>query len=471
MPELPEVETVKEILKKQIIGKKIVNVEVYYENIVENIKICDFTSELKNETIVDIKRYGKYLIFLFEKHSLISHLRMEGKFFLKPIDEELNKHEHIVFTFDDSLTLRYHDTRKFGKMALLNTTDLKQIMEYKSLKKLGKEANDSILDANYLYDKLHNKAVPIKSLLLDQTNIAGLGNIYVDEVCFLSKIHPEEPGINLNIHDYENIVKSSQKVLEKAISEGGTTIRSYTSSLGVTGRFQQHLLVHTKKICQKCGNKISITKIGGRTTYFCECCQPKKKKIIGITGVIASGKSSVVSYLKNNNYFVIDSDEIVKKLYTSSDVINMIKLEFGEEYILNNEINKRKLSDLIYNNLSYRLKLNNLIHPLVKQNIEKVVKQTKELLVFVDIPLLYEAKFESLCDYIIVVYTNELLNLERLKKRDSIELNEAIKKVNAQMPLFTKCAFSDFIIDNSKDLCYTYKQIDEILKKLKEIGE
>ena len=467
MPELPEVETVKEILKKQILGKRIINIDIYYSNTIENVSKEEFVEELKNEIITDIKRYGKYLIFIFEKHSVISHLRMEGKFFIKSKEENIDKHEHVVFTFDDSSTLRYHDTRKFGKMVLLKTTVLEEIMTYKALSKLGKEANDETLDASYLYEKLHDKNVPIKTLLLDQTNLAGLGNIYVDEVCHLSKLHPEELGSNLNINDFENIVDASKKTLKKAISEGGTTIRSYTSSLGVTGRFQQHLLVHTKETCFTCGNKVKKIRVGGRGTYYCSHCQPKKKKVIGITGVIGSGKSSVVNYLKEKNYQVIDSDKIVKELYFNQSVVLKIKEAFGEEYIENSGINRIKLGSLIYNNENERLKLNSIIHPLVKKTILKEIKNSKEQLIFVDVPLLYEAKFEDICDFVIVIYTNELLNLERLSKRDNISLENAKLKVNAQLPIFTKCYFSDFIIDNSFDLCYTYKQIDKIIEKLK----
>lgn len=467
MPELPEVETVKEILKKQILGKKIINIDVYYENILENISKIEFINELKNEIIIDITRYGKYLIFILEKHSIISHLRMEGKFFIKNKEDLIDKHEHIVFTFDDSLSLRYHDTRKFGKMVLLKTTNLRKIMEYKALSKLGLEGNDETLSGKYLFDKLHDKNIPIKTLLLDQTNIAGLGNIYVDEVCHLSKLHPEELASNLKLEDFENIVESSKKTLKKAISEGGTTIRSYTSSLGVTGRFQQHLLVHTKENCFTCGSKVTKIRVGGRGTYYCPVCQKKKQIVIGITGVIASGKSSVVNYLKENKYQVIDSDLIVKKLYLKQNVILKIQNEFGEEYIENGQIDRTKLGNLIYNNQDMRLKLNSIIHPLVKKEILKEIKNAKEQLIFVDVPLLYEAKFEDICDYVVLVYTNELLNLERLSKRDNISLENARIKINSQMPIFVKCYFSDFIIDNSFDLCYTYKQIDKIINKLR----
>ncbi len=164
MPELPEVETVKEILKKQIIGKTIKEVIVYYEGILENVSKDDFCKLLINEQIVNIERYGKYLFFILNNYTIISHLRMEGKYFIKDVSDCLNKHEHVIFTFSDDVTLRYHDTRKFGKMVLLKTTSLDEVMKYPSLAKLGLEANSPKLDGKYLFEKLRTKKLPIKSV-------------------------------------------------------------------------------------------------------------------------------------------------------------------------------------------------------------------------------------------------------------------------------------------------------------------
>ena len=142
MPELPEVETVRRTLLLQIINKKITSVNVYYENILQDTNLDTFKTVLINQTFKDILRYGKYLIFILDDYSIISHLRMEGKFFLKNKNEKLDKHEHIEFVLDDNISFRYHDTRKFGKMILLNTTSFEEIKKYKSINKLGKEAND-----------------------------------------------------------------------------------------------------------------------------------------------------------------------------------------------------------------------------------------------------------------------------------------------------------------------------------------
>lgn len=471
MPELPEVETVKRTLETKIIDEEIINVELFHLPLIENVEPSQFINKLINQKIRKIERYGKYLIFILDTVSIISHLRMEGKFFLKDKEEERNIHEHAIFTFKSGLTLRYHDTRKFGKMALVNTTKLDEIMEYKALKKLGPEANSDNLTENYLYEKLTKKKDPIKTALLNQEILAGLGNIYADEVCFLCKLHPLMPCNKLTKTDVLNIIKYSKYVLEGAIKAGGTTIRSYTSSLGVTGRFQLCLHVHTKENepCENCGSIIKKIFVGGRGTYYCEVCQKNRRpKVVGITGGIASGKSTVTKYLRSIGYPVLDSDEIVRKLYSRNSVIEKVREVFSSEYIVDNKIDRVKLGKLIFNNKEEKEKLNSIVHPLVKKELINGINDAITNIVFLDIPLLYEAKFEDLCDYVIVVNVDKETNILRLMERDGIDREYAISKINAQMSIDEKCHKADFIIDNSKDLCYTYMQTTKIVKMLEE---
>ena len=266
MPELPEVETVKEKLKKELLHKRINDVKVFYNGIIAtNIK--EFNN-IKNQEIIDINRRGKFLIFELSNYYLVSHLRMEGKYFIKNIDEEISKHEHVIFYFDD-FTLRYHDTRKFGKMYLVT----KDKLLYTPLAKLGYEPWDNNLNSNYLKDKF-NRNIAIKTLLLDQSIISGIGNIYADEILFLSKINPKKYGKELNKKELDNIIKNTRIVLEQGIKNRGTTIHSF-SSLGTIGDNQNHLLVHTKENmpCPNCGNLIKKVKVNGRGTYFCPICQ------------------------------------------------------------------------------------------------------------------------------------------------------------------------------------------------------
>lgn len=268
MPELPEVETVRRILSNQLNGLTIEGIDIYYERMIhEDIKA--FTSTLIGQTIHRIDRKGKYLIFILDNHALIIHLRMEGKFYIKKQDD-LSKHEHIVFHLNNGLELRYHDTRKFGTM------HLRSLDEYLMTYPLNRCAEEPFsIDKASFYEKVKRKNVAIKSILLDQTIMSGLGNIYVDETLFDAKIHPERKGLTITKDESNQLIESAKKVLSEAVEMGGTTIRSYTASLGVTGLFQLKLNVHTKvgEPCHICGSIIKKIRVGGRGTYVCESCQ------------------------------------------------------------------------------------------------------------------------------------------------------------------------------------------------------
>ncbi|QWC00420.1 DNA-formamidopyrimidine glycosylase [Mycoplasmatota bacterium] len=274
MPELPEVETVRQQLKPLIIGKKIVDISIIYDKIIK-ISNDEFKKKLIHQTFRDISRYGKYLLFELDDYTLVSHLRMEGKYYLRQSINELTKHEHVVFHLSNDMYLTYHDFRKFGTMELVKKGD-EFLLD--SLKKLGPEVNDTQLIPDRIYPKIKKSSRPIKSLLLDQSIMTGLGNIYVDETLFLAKIHPEKKGHQLSFEEVECILKSAKQVIQKAIDLGGTTIRSYQSTLGVDGRFQNELNVHTLvgKACSVCQEEIIKIKVGGRGTYLCPNCQRKE---------------------------------------------------------------------------------------------------------------------------------------------------------------------------------------------------
>jgi len=269
MPELAEVETVRRVLEKNVLNKKIVKVDIMYPKIVES-DISKFIKVLENNTFKSIKRVGKWLIFELDNYYLLSHLRMEGKYFIKDRNLPIEKHEHVIITFMDNTTLRYHDTRKFGRMKLIKKEDLS-----KELNSLGKEVIDSSLTGSYLYNKIHNKNISIKTVLLDQSVISGLGNIYVNEVLFASLILPTRLASSITLDECNSIVLNASRILNKAIEYGGTTIKSYTSSLGVTGHYQEFLMVHKREneLCKICGTKIINIKVNGRSTYYCPRCQ------------------------------------------------------------------------------------------------------------------------------------------------------------------------------------------------------
>ncbi|MDD3126436.1 MAG: DNA-formamidopyrimidine glycosylase [Candidatus Izemoplasmatales bacterium] len=278
MPELPEVETIRATLQLAIVGKTIAHIDIYYDKIIHGISPTDFQKHLVNQKIHDMDRYGKYLFFILDDYTIISHLRMEGKYYLKPETAPVEKHEHIVFVFTDHTSMRYHDTRKFGTMELVTIGNEKQS---KSLASLGLEPFNENFTVAYLQDKIKKSIRPVKSFLLDQTIVCGLGNIYVNEILWRCKLNPETKVRHLSISDLSCLIDSCRVVLKQAIEAGGTTIRTYYSSLGVAGRFQNELKVHEKKgqPCPICHTPIEKIKVGGRGTFYCPSCQKKRKDI------------------------------------------------------------------------------------------------------------------------------------------------------------------------------------------------
>ena len=273
MPEIAEVRTVKDALRDKIIGRTINNIIYRYDGIIKSDK-DEFKKILIGKTFKDIRSIGKWLIFDLGEYSVLSHLRMEGKYYIKPSDEEYEKHEHIIFNLDDNYDLRYKDVRKFGVMKLIKTKDIYNTEE---ISKLGIEPDNISLTKEYIYSKIHDSNKPIKELLLDQSIINGLGNIYVDEVLFSSKIHPERKGNSISLEECNKIKESCYEIITKATKYKGSTIRSYTSSLGVEGEYQKYLKVHTRvnNPCIECNTKIERIRVGGRGTYYCPNCQKK----------------------------------------------------------------------------------------------------------------------------------------------------------------------------------------------------
>ena len=275
MPEKPEVITVTKKLEKRLINKKIINVDVLYPKMIDYPSIDEFKEKIKNQTFKSFTTRGKWIVCELDTDYLLFHLRMEGKFFFRTKEDEINKHEHVIFNLEDDEQLRFADVRKFGKVMLIPKDKLYDMKPYNEL---GKEVWDKSLNSAYLKDKYKNKSLPIKSLLLDQSIVTGIGNIYADEILFLSKINPEEKGSNLKDKDLNNIISNSIKVLDEAVEQGGTTIRSYTSEEGVSGNFQNNLYVHQreKEKCRICNSTIKKIRVGGRGTYFCPKCQKIK---------------------------------------------------------------------------------------------------------------------------------------------------------------------------------------------------
>lgn len=277
MPELPEVETVRRTLAYQLQHPVIEDVTIRYQPIIANVTKEDFRAQLVGKRICDYQRIGKYLIFDLEDVYLVSHLRMEGKYYVEmkqtPYDAA---HTHVVFRFSDGRELRYHDTRKFGRMYVYPKSE--PLREQKAFANVGYDVFDEQLTPAYLYQQFHPRKIVLKQALLDQSVMAGVGNIYADEICFAMRMHPETKIYHLRKKDFENLLFETRRILQGAIHAGGTTIRSYTSSLGVDGRFQLKLRIHSleNQPCSLCGGMIKKKFVATRGTYFCPTCQRKK---------------------------------------------------------------------------------------------------------------------------------------------------------------------------------------------------
>ena len=272
MPEKPEVMTVVDNLKRIIIGKTIKKCNVYWENIIAYPTTDEFKKEIINEKINNITTRGKFIVIELNNYNLLIHLRMEGKFMFRNEGDSITKHEHVEFVFDDKTSMRYHDVRKFGKMYL---KEKDETYNTKPLSDLGLEYYDDNLTKEYLYNKLNNLKIPIKTALLDQSIITGIGNIYDDEILFMSGINPLRSSNKVTIEECDRIINNAKTVLENAYKLGGTTIKSFTSSEGVHGLFQNELLVHGKggEKCPKCNNTLLKIKVNGRGTHYCKHCQ------------------------------------------------------------------------------------------------------------------------------------------------------------------------------------------------------
>ncbi|MEQ6375692.1 DNA-formamidopyrimidine glycosylase [Bacillaceae bacterium S4-13-58] len=278
MPELPEVEAVRQTLKKLVISKKIQDVSVLWPNIVRQPDDKnEFISLLKGQTIIDIHRRGKFLIFELEDVVLVSHLRMEGKYLVMSSSEEKDAYTHILFHFEDGTDLRYRDVRKFGTMEIF-PKGLENTLP--PLNGLGPEPLGKELTVSYLEHKLRKTSRVIKQVLLDQSVIAGLGNIYVDEVLFQSQIHPTRKASSLTTKEISQLVKAIKDVIQRAIEHGGSTIRTYVNSQGKKGSYQDYLLVYGKKEepCSRCGHPIEKIKVAQRGTHFCPVCQATQNR-------------------------------------------------------------------------------------------------------------------------------------------------------------------------------------------------
>lgn len=277
MPELPEVESVKIGLNQLVKGQVIDQVQVDWPRIIVG-DLQFFKDQLSGQKILSVDRRGKYLIFNLSDWALISHLRMEGKYLYDQIHEENEKHlkhVHVRFYMKEGGCLLYHDVRKFGRMQLVSPQGVEN---YFLKKKLGPEPTQESFYYSDFSTHLQKINRAIKPVLLDQKVVAGIGNIYADEVLFRASIHPKTPCNQLNDEQIKALHQSIIQVIQQATALGGSTIRTYQNSLGQAGKFQQLLQVYGREgePCPRCGGKICKIKLAQRGTHYCPNCQKEQ---------------------------------------------------------------------------------------------------------------------------------------------------------------------------------------------------
>lgn len=271
MPELPEVQTVVNTLHDNVVGQRIDEINLIYPKLVESGSLA--LDSIIGQTIHDITRRGKYIVFHLDNCFLVSHLRMEGRYYISSDKLPFNKHSHCLFHLSNGQTIQYLDTRKFGRLSVTDDIDT-----YFLRKGLGLEPFDSQVSGTWLYEHLQKYNKAIKACLLDQSIITGLGNIYADEVLFKTKIHPETSPKMITKKQCQLLIDSIQSTLKDAIAQGGTTFRSFESSQHVTGLFQINLVAYGKAgiPCPRCQTVMERIVVAGRGSTYCPHCQKKK---------------------------------------------------------------------------------------------------------------------------------------------------------------------------------------------------
>ncbi len=274
MPELPEVETTKNSLMP-LIGQSVTGVTVHQSSL--RWPVPNDLNLLQGQTLLRLERRAKYILAYFGRQKdaqqdvqscLLMHLGMSGSLALTPFEQERRKHDHVLIGFND-IQLRYHDPRRFGSILWLND-DTQSL-----LSKLAPEPLTLDFNAEYLYAKIKHKSVAIKSAIMDNHIVVGVGNIYATEALFHTHIHPLRPAKSLSPTEVIALVDEIKRILTAAIALGGSTLRDYVNGLGENGYFQQTLDVYgrAKEPCHSCHTLIETIKIGQRASAYCPVCQ------------------------------------------------------------------------------------------------------------------------------------------------------------------------------------------------------
>jgi formamidopyrimidine-DNA glycosylase len=264
MPELPEVETIARALKPELVGRTILSADLRWARTVATPSSVQFKKQLAGQEIVDVSRRAKYLVIQLKNYNLLIHLRMSGDLAIRTGKIKPEKHDRLLLHLSDHKYLAFNDTRKFGRVWLTDQPE-------KILGKLGPEPFDRSFTSRWLFENLQLQKRSLKPLLLDQTFIAGLGNIYTDECLHMAQLHPLAASNNVTQKQAEALHKAIRAVLKEGIRRNGASIDWVYRG----GEYQNHFRVYGRdgSPCPLCGTKIQKFTVGQRGTHICPNCQ------------------------------------------------------------------------------------------------------------------------------------------------------------------------------------------------------
>ncbi|MEJ2211659.1 MAG: bifunctional DNA-formamidopyrimidine glycosylase/DNA-(apurinic or apyrimidinic site) lyase [Anaerolineae bacterium] len=270
MPELPEVETVARELGESLPGRTITGVTVRWPRTVACPPPDQFREAIAGRRVTSVGRRGKYVVLGLDRGFLLIHLKMSGRLYVVPAGQSPDRHEHTVFDLDDGQQLRFRDVRKFGRVYLVD--DVEQVTG-----DLGPEPLADDFTLARFRRLLERRSGRLKSLLLNQSFVAGLGNIYADETLFRAGLHPLRRAGSLSPSEQERLYNAIRSVLRQAVANRGTTLSDggYVDARGEAGQHQEQIMVYGRggEPCLHCGTSIERLVIGGRSSHFCPCCQ------------------------------------------------------------------------------------------------------------------------------------------------------------------------------------------------------
>ena len=273
MPELPEVETIVADLRPHLVGRTILHCELRFPSIVRHPEPETFIDSIAGMRIEAVGRRGKFIFIALDGgRLLVVHLGMTGQLRLVDAATEVMNHTHAIFDLDDGRQLRYRDPRRFGRL-LLGTED--ELLISGTLPKLGPEPIDPNFDAEALFKRFRRRRAPVKAVLLDQSTVAGVGNIYADESLHRARLRPDRAAGSLSRKSVRRLHESLRDSLEVAIRNRGSSVDTYRDAWGDMGSQQEELLVYGRagEPCVTCGRPLALVRIAGRSTVFCRRCQ------------------------------------------------------------------------------------------------------------------------------------------------------------------------------------------------------